>query len=318
MLARMRAFVAHPCDEIDVIAKRATALKQAEPDPTRYTSPTRTALRLREAAASATSTQDEASVCRALEAFVPELDKTISTIASTAASGWNTALASYYHLEPQLLAVPKSDPRSIPAELTFRALQYYAAETRTQCARYEGTTGTSVGMTMFYTDLLAKLWMSTDHGLSAPTLDVAGFVTEPGIELSPELEAAIDKNRDTRIWFGPRANGVSRVASTGTSILFDHSFARIFAAGSDREYPGIEARPNESSRRAIGWWDHHYDDVADYEQEFHRLNQIMKWSLVTGALSDAGAVQYLQAVSVRRDRDFDDWFHANRPDELSK
>lgn len=253
MLTRMRAFVAHPCDEIDAIVERAAELEQSEPDPTRYTSPTRRALRLREDVASFTSMQGEESVCRALKKFVPELDDAIETIATMSAWNWNIALAKYYELERQLLAVPTNDPRSIPAMLAFRALQYYAAETQTQCARYEETTGTAVGMTMFYTDLLAKLWMSIDHGLSAPTLQVAGFVIEPRIELTSVLAASIEKNQDTRFWFGPRPNGVSRTTRAGTSILFDHSFARIFAAGSDPARPGSKrVRTKPRGARLVG------------------------------------------------------------------
>lgn len=312
MLARMRSFAAQPCSEIDVIAKRATDLERAEPDPTRYTSSTRTALRLREALALARTTQSEESICSTLKDFVSKLDGTIQSMIAAARSGSKTALSGYYQLETQLLSVPISDPSRTPARLTFRALQYYAADTKTQCSRYEGTAGTAVGMTMFYTDLLAKIWLSTDHGMLAPTLEVSGFVTVPRIDLSSELKRSIDGNRDTRIWFGPRANGVSRNKATGTSIFFDHAFAHIFAAGSNPEHPGREVLPNEASRRAIGWWDRHYDDVANYEQEYHRLNQIMKWSLVTGALLGSRIARDLEELTPQHELDFDTWMQANR------
>ena len=311
MLARMQTFLAHPCAEVDAIAKRATELEQAEPDPTRYTSLTRRALWLRTNLAAITSTLDKASVCRALEDFVPRLADATATIAKAAASHWDTALAGYYQLKAQLAEASPDDPHSaIGSWLTRSAFSYYESETQTQCARYDETTGTRVGMTMFYTDLLAKLWMGIDHGASAPTLDVAGFIAMPRLDLSAQVAA--DKNKNTRVWFGPRTNSVSRAASNGSAILFEHSFARIYAAGSDPAHPGTEASPNEESRRAIGWWDRHYDEVADYEQEFHRLNQIMKWSLVTGALSEAEKSQHLQAVPVRQNHGFDAWARGNQ------
>lgn len=318
MLTRMRRLVAQPCAELRDIAKRGDALERAEPDPTRRTSVARRALAIRDLVRSLASSHHEADACRALGAFVPELKDTITEISISSAisdgrSRWESALARYHELDARLNAIDTRDVRGYVAALTREVLRYYAADTQAQCARYEGTAGTGVGMTMFYTDLLAKLWMSTDYGLSAPITQVAGFVAKPQLELPPALAESSEKNSSTRIWFGPRGGNVSRVDGAGTSLLFEHSFARIFAAGNDPTQPGVEVRPNEASRRAIGWWDRHYDDAADYEQEYHRLNQIMKWSLVTGALFETNVAQYLSAVSVRRDHDFDRWYHANQP-----
>lgn len=311
ILARLRALVAHPCVEIEAIAKHATELEQAEPDPARYTSPARTALRLREAVASAASKQSWAATCGALEAFAQEIKKTVPAIDATAPHGGNSVVTSYYELESRLLALHKDDEQSDPAALMLHAVEYYGADTRTQCARYVETSGTSVGMTMFYTDLLAKLWMSIDHGLSAPTVDVPGFVAEPRMDSSLQI-AALGQSHDTRLWFGPRAEAVARTTTAGNTILFDHRFSRIYAAGSNPEHPDVETRPNEPSRRAIGWWDRHYDDIADYEQEYHRLNQIMKWSLVTGALSETKAGHYLATIPVHGHLSFEGWLHSNQ------
>lgn len=312
VVARLRTFIAHPCDEIKAIAEHAAELARAEPDPTRYTSPIRAALRVRELASSVMSSQDEVAVCHGLETVASELDKTLSRTATTVTSEWDLALENYYQVKAQLLAMRQRDPASVPATLAFGALKYYAANTQMQCARYEETRGTEVGMTMFYTDLLAKLWMGIDHGLSAPMLEVDGFMTAPALDMATQIAATNTNSRGTRIWFGPRAGSVSHLGTAGDSLFFEHTFARIYAAESDPEHPGVEGRPNESARRTIGWWDRHYDDVADYEQEFHRLNQIMKWSLVTGALSEAGVERFLRTASVRDDHYFDEWTRANQ------
>jgi hypothetical protein len=312
MLARMRAFAEDPCKEIGAIAKQVSVLERAEPDETRRTSPARKARYLRDFLAAAISRFGNANVCRALKEFVPTLTQVIVDIDTAVGSGSENALVSYHQLSDQLRSIPPKDPRALPALLTWMALGYHEAATRTQCARFEGTAGTEVGMTMFYTDLLAKLWMTVDHGLQAPTLDVAGFLAHPRMNLPAKLETSSAANRGTRVWFGPRAGGVSQVDAASSSIFFDHVFARIYAAGNDPAQPGIEVRPNESARRAIGWWNRHYEDVADHEQEYHRLNQIMKWSLVTGALSSSGTAPYLRTLRVRRDREFGSWYRAHQ------
>jgi len=241
---------------------------------------------------------------------------------------WVDYLRGGRHTLPQFLRVRKTDPlaeeprslRGRPENIRIRAawvaraaLEFYKDESEAQCARYVGTEGTSVGMTMFYADLLAKLWESTDYGLSAPIADVPGFLSVPRIDLDPAFLAESEKNPYTRIWFGTRASAVSKaVRGQRTSFYFDHTFSRIYAAGSNPAKPGVEVRPREDSRRTIGWWNRHFDDVASYEPEYQRLNQIMKWALVTAAFTEANVAQYLGSVQVRRNWTFSDWQQANR------
>jgi hypothetical protein len=168
-------------------------------------------------------------------------------------------------------------------------------------------------MTLFYTDLLAKLWQSTDYGLSAPILEIPGFLTNPRVDLPPSYREEMKRNPGTRVWFGPRANGVSRVTNPrGSSFAFEHRFSRIYAAGRNDTRPGVEEQPAEASRRTLGWWDRHFDEVADYEPQYHRQNQIMKWALVTAALTDAPVARYLHDIGVPRSARFRDWQRANR------
>lgn len=190
-------------------------------------------------------------------------------------------------------------------------MTFYEHESQAQCARYVGTEGTSVGMTMFYTDLLAKMW-AIDYSLSAPIVDVPGFRTNPRIDLDPIFRADQEKNSATRLWFGARAGAVSRTPrGKGSNFYFDHTFSRIYAAGHNPANPGMEARPNEEARQALCWWDRHIDDIASYEPEYQRLNQIMKWALVTAAFSESNTSQYLGLVRVQRDLKFADWQQAN-------
>jgi hypothetical protein len=199
------------------------------------------------------------------------------------------------------------------SEVVSAALDFYGEDSRVQCARYEGLAGTRAGMTLFYTDLVAKLWESTDFGRAAPILAVPGFRSAPHQDLPMEFRAEMEKNRAARIWFGPRANSVSRRAADGRSqLLFEHRFTRVYAASRDPANPGKEGQPREDSRRTLGWWERHFDDIADYEQEYHRQNQIMKWAMLTDALEQGSLAQQLAASPVRRDLLFADWHLASR------
>ena len=252
-------------------------------------------------------------MCPALAQIVSTVPALASKIALARPDAWESELVGYYELVEQWRNLREENPSSDAAKIAAGALRFYENESKAQCARYVGTEGTGVGMTMFYTDLLAKLWESTDYGLSAPIAAVPGFRSNPRIDLDSVFQADIMKNHRTRIWFGARASAVSRAARDKSSgFYFDHTFSRIYAASSNPTNPGIEARPREDSRRTLGWWDRHFDDVASYEPEYQRLNQIMKWALVTAALSESNTAQYLGTVRVQRDLKFSEWQQANR------
>lgn len=60
----------------------------------------------------------------------------------------------------------------------------------------------------------------------------------------------------------------------------------------------------------ITWWNDHYDEVAHYEPEYERLNQIMKWSLLIGWLNESNHspwLSFLESVSVDRGAWFPEW-----------
>jgi hypothetical protein len=61
---------------------------------------------------------------------------------------------------------------------------------------------------------------------------------------------------------------------------------------------------------AIDWWDDHYQEVARYEPEYFRLNEIMKWSLLIGFLNEGGKselLSFLDDVNVERSNWFPTW-----------
>jgi hypothetical protein len=298
----LRAFAADPCGDLRAIAMQAAMLVAREPDPTRRTWRATLAADLQGASA-----MTESLCAEIKRRFGPEVLAVTEALDQAGPSEWDTALVPYFELRARL------QDAELAGAITGAVLEFHEADSRVQCARYEGLAGTQVGMTLFYTDLLAKLWQSTDYGLSAPILEVPGFLTKPRVDLPASYREEMKRMLGTRIWFGPRANGASRVTiPRGSSFAFEHRFSRIYAAGNSPMRPGLEEQPSEDSRRTLGWWDRHFDEVADYEPQYHRQNQVMKWSLVTAALTDAPVARYLHDIGVPRSVKFRDWQRANR------
>ena len=184
-------------------------------------------------------------------------------------------------------------------------------EARFQRARYDGSlSGTEVGMVLFYTDLTAKLW-ALDYASSAPERLVRGFVPLLKTSVSPVYQREIDQFSGTRLWFGVRDSAVSKMPD---AVAFSRVATRVYAASSNLLQPGKEAQPNAESAEFLGWWNDHYAQVAHFEPEYERLNQIMKWSVIFGWLSSSGrlrSLSYLDPVTVTRDNWFPDWAERN-------
>lgn len=180
-----------------------------------------------------------------------------------------------------------------------------------QHARYDGRlAGTEDGMVLFYTDLLAKLW-ALDYFERAPEEQVRGFVPLLKISVSPIYEQESIELSGTRLWFGPRDSGFSKLKD---GLAFSRIATRVYAASSNTLQPGKEAEANAASARFLGWWNDHYAQVADYEPQYKRLNEIMKWSAILGWLPSNGGLDqmsYLSSVTVKRDNWFPDWAQQN-------
>jgi hypothetical protein len=308
-LDSLRGFVADPCRDLRSIARQGRQFEKIEPDPTRRTERAQAAINVKQNLPGPIGNP----WCQALRERAAELADVVSKLAAADPSEWDAAMVGYHQIAARWQEDQASPTATATAMLSQIALDFHDADAKVQCARYEGLAGTEVGMTLFYTDLLAKLWKSVDYGLSAPVLAVPGFLTSPRIKLPAAFREQFKRIPSTRIWFGPRANSVARGADQGSrSLTFAHLFSRVYAAGSNPARPGAEEAPREDSRRSLGWWTRHFDDVADYEPQYHRQNQIMKWALVTAELRAAGAAQYLANTAVPRGATFADWQHAHR------
>ncbi|SMD27613.1 hypothetical protein SAMN05661093_11223 [Kibdelosporangium aridum] len=177
-------------------------------------------------------------------------------------------------------------------------------------ARYDGgLEGTGVGMTLFYTDLIAKDWVK-GVGSGVPAKAVGGFVPDPDAVIPwSHCDSPSDSGGESgRLWFGQND---SAFAATGDRISIGAQSTRLFSR-SDAD-GGKEIEPSFGFGRGLRWWDQHYQDVADYEPEYQRLDQIMRWS---GALDwltakTSARLPQLHDGAIRSDLTFKDWYARN-------
>jgi|GEM_PF-2026927 len=186
---------------------------------------------------------------------------------------------------------------------------------RYQSARYDGDLqGTEVGMVLFYTDLLAKLW-ALDYQKTIPSEQISDFkpLTEINANISSIYKQEIDTKSNTRLWFSPQDKGFQFVDNP-KSIIFARNATRVNAKSSEN---GIEKEttPTAGSAAFLGWWNEHYQEIAAYETQYQKLNEIMKWSILISKLNVWGQTEllsFLQGVKVRHDYHFYDWVQAKK------
>jgi hypothetical protein len=176
-----------------------------------------------------------------------------------------------------------------------------------QCARYDGALqGTEVGMTMFYTDLLMKLW-SFEYQGSNPKVE--GFSPETTFPISAIYWAEVWKYPATRGWLGGKSSSIE-ISEDGNAIRFAPIATRLYSASSNPLVAGYEVPANFMSDRFSSWWNAHYADVANFEPQYLRLNQIMKWTAVVEAFAGPypAALSSLSTVAVDHSKRFDTWW----------
>jgi hypothetical protein len=195
----------------------------------------------------------------------------------------------------------ETDMRIYSALYSFQ--QYYSY----QMARYDGNLqGTQAGMMLFYTDLLAKMWAVDYDGIFAG-VGVKGFRPMTEIRIPKQYWPGYGRTAVSRLWFGLKQDGFDVY---GNKALFQPIATHVYAASSDLVTPGKEeSAPNFQSKEFLGWWDRHYEAVADYEPEYHTLNQLQKWSCIFMLLKvkNLHHLDFLLNIPVKRDIDFEVW-----------
>jgi len=232
------------------------------------------------------STYDYASNSKIIEELIEELDKKNPTF--------------LFYVYDYALKNTDYSYGQINFATEFRKLEF-------QAARYDGyLQGTEVGMILYYTDLLAKMW-SFNFEWQSPEKAIPEFINLPRLKLSMVYVEEARKYGEGRLWFGPNENGFQLANST--ELLFERNATKIFAAAKD----GMSAKNEVPASALIGapiqWWNDHYEEVAAYEQEYERLNEVMKWSVVIGWIinNKKYSPRYLSNVKVHRKNWFSDW-----------
>lgn len=174
-------------------------------------------------------------------------------------------------------------------------------------ARYEGgLKGTEVGATLFYTDLIAKSWIN-GTGTGVPDKAVKGFVPDPDAVIPAAHCPAEGEpvSESGRLWFGQNMSGF---LFTPDRVEIGARATRLFTRTSAG---GGEIEPSYGFGRGLRWWDRHFQEIADYEPQYARLEQIMRWSGALEWLSTrpgSPGLPRLDDREVRADLRFEDWY----------
>jgi hypothetical protein len=172
--------------------------------------------------------------------------------------------------------------------------------------------GTEVGMIMFYTDFSLKRRQNQE-----------GFVKKAvGRELpystSPVHLAYSNQYPSSRMWLSPKDAGFDL---HGETLLFSALTTQLNAKSKRNNFSTnrkveTEVMANYSVAQYMAWWTRHFETIADHEQQYHRLDQLMKWSILFRWAEKKGGTQafdFLDSVKIRRDFRFVNWY-ATTPD----
>jgi hypothetical protein len=149
-------------------------------------------------------------------------------------------------------------------------------------ARYDGgLAGTEVGMTLFYCDILGKLWSwgQVNGNPITGMPDVPGFQSHRNVRPAAMYWPEILATHQRRFWWGLDPKGVVVVQQdSNLSCRFGPVSCRLFIKGRGEQFEE-EQEPNILVATALDSWNRRFLAIADGEPEFHRLNQFMKWAV---------------------------------------
>lgn len=187
---------------------------------------------------------------------------------------------------------------------------------RHQCARYDGpSSGSEVGMVMFYTDLGMKVY-GQNSGRVDDRAPLPGYTPESDLELTDGECQESSGNSDAAMWLELQPERVRQLdgrlslASVATGVFGRTEITDAKDHILDPEWlrPGL--------RRTVRWWTDHYAETAATDHEYARLDQFLKWQAVLAWLTKEptchAQLSFLNDVSVRRDWSYPDWVKANQ------
>jgi hypothetical protein len=184
--------------------------------------------------------------------------------------------------------------RNPPAPLSGRArsevkdvletLEKLADTHQFQAPRYEGNiAGTQVGMTLYYTDLTAKLYamaaIRTGPGkfesLALPQSDLEPFVPATAVKFAAFYLPEVVNNPYGRLWWGVKTAGF---LIDGNAVRFAPVATTLFMKSKPNQ-TALEVDANIRYATFCAGWNHQFLTIADWNPEYHRLNEVMKWNV---------------------------------------
>ncbi|RLG19693.1 hypothetical protein DRN74_06460, partial [Candidatus Micrarchaeota archaeon] len=217
-------------------------------------------------------------------------------------------LVPLHGLMKELRAQGTPEAQEAYAQLATLLGQYVA-----QCPRYDGDiAGTELGMTLFYCDLLCKLWVWNYEGSTPRHI---GLVPELELPIAEVYWHIIWELPGGRLWFDL---DYSKLRRWGDSLLLPPWGVRLFAAADDPENPGMEVPPRdlpEGLRTDVWLWNARWAEIVEEEPQYFRLNEIHKWSAVIAWLKGKELMDklgFLESESVTRDKLFPNWLEEHR------
>jgi hypothetical protein len=167
--------------------------------------------------------------------------------------------------------------------------------------------GTSVGMTLFYTDLLAKL-LAVDYLKGGSTAFVEGLGVEASLPGAAVHLRQFQSAPDVKVWLGPRSR-YFRILNGGEELAFAGNVTELQASSHDS---AESAKPPSPHAQAfVEWWRGRREKIAAFEPEYSRLEEIMKWGLLVAWEGDSeyGSqhLRFLSDVQIDRSHTLTNW-----------
>jgi len=189
-----------------------------------------------------------------------------------------------------------------------------AMSSRFQVAHYsEKLQGTEVGMLLFYTDLLAKLW-AIDYLSNTPERDSIDFQPPKLVTAASTNPSQIKSPSTIRIGLGARDNSF-QVIKENNSLFLEPNATQIYAAAYNSLQPSAAKTVSADADAFLHWWSDRYEEVlVPNEPQYERLDELIKWGYLISWLNETNqgeVLNFLNTVPVKRNHWFPDWVQTN-------
>lgn len=189
-----------------------------------------------------------------------------------------------------------------------------AMKYRFQVARYGGNLqGTEVGMLLFYTDLLAKLW-AIDYLNHTPERDITNVQAPASVLVSSTYAQPIKEPSAIRIGFGI-GDSDFQVVNASKSLFLAPNATQVYTAAYNPLQPTASKTPTADADAFLRWWNDRYEQVLIRDEpQYERLDEIIKWGFLISWLNETNqneVLGFLRTVTVKQNHWFPDWAQTN-------